>query len=79
MIAYASGLSYYYLLTLLITIVQTTLTRAFVDEKKVRAEMEANARKPRKKSGLMARLEAAQKQQEAAMRAQSKANARKRR
>jgi len=41
--------------------------------------MEANARKPRKKSGLMARLEAAQKQQEAAMRAQSKANARKRR
>lgn len=76
---YASGLSYYYLLTLLITIVQTTLTRAFVDEKKVRAEMEANARKPRKKSGLMARLEAAQKQQEAAMRAQSKANARKRR
>lgn len=76
---YASALSYYYLLSLLITIIQTTVTRHFVDEKKVRAEMEANARKPRKKSGLMARLEAAQKQQEAAMRAQAKANARKNR
>ena len=76
---YASALSYYYLLSLLITIIQTTLTRHFVDEKKVRAEMEANARKPRKKSGWMARLEEAQKQQEAAMRAQAKANARKRR
>ena len=75
---YASGLSYYYLLTLLITIIQTTIFRALVDEKKVRAEMEANARKPRKKSGLMARLEAAQKQQEAAMRAQAKKNARRR-
>ena len=71
--------SYYYLLSLLITIIQTTVTRHFVDEKKVRAEMEANARKPRKKSGFMARLEAAQKQQEAAMRAQAKANARKNR
>lgn len=76
---YASALSYYYLLSLLITIIQTTVTRHFVDEKKVRAEMEANARKPRKKSGFMARLEAAQKQQEAAMRAQAKANARKNR
>jgi len=76
---YASGLSYYYLLSLLITIIQTTITRHLVDEKKVRAQMEANARKPRKKSGFMARLEAAQKQQEAAMRAQAKANARKRR
>lgn len=76
---YASALSYYYLLSLLITIIQTTVTRHFVDEKKVRAEMEANARKPRKTSGFMARLEAAQKQQEAAMRAQAKANARKNR
>lgn len=76
---YASALSYYYLLSLLITIIQTTVTRHFVDEKKERAEMEANARKPRKKSGFMARLEAAQKQQEAAMRAQAKANARKNR
>lgn len=76
---YASALSYYYLLSLLITIIQTTVTRHFVDEKKVRAEMEANSRKPRKKSGFMARLEAAQKQQEAAMRAQAKANARKNR
>ncbi len=59
---YASGLSYYYLLSLLITIIQTYIFRHVVDEKKVRAQLLANAKKPRKKSGLMARLEAAQQQ-----------------
>ncbi len=69
---YASGLSYYYFLSLLITILQTWLTRKFVDENKVRAEMAANAKKPRKKTGFMARLEEAQRQQQAALRAQQK-------
>lgn len=69
---YASGLSYYYFLSLLITILQTWLTRKFIDEDKVRAEMAANAKKPRKKSGFMARLEEAQRQQQAALRAQQK-------
>ncbi len=69
---YASGLSYYYLLSLLITIIQTWIFRKVVDEKKVRAEMLANAKKPRKKSGLMARLEEAQRQQQAALRQQQK-------
>lgn len=67
---YASGLSYYYFISLLITIIQTYVVRKFVDEKKVRAQMLENAKKPRKKSGWMARLEEAQRQQQAAMRAQ---------
>ncbi|MDE5595786.1 MAG: membrane protein insertase YidC, partial [Muribaculaceae bacterium] len=67
---YAAGLSYYYFLSLLITIVQTWIFRKVVDEKKVRAEMLANAKKPRKKSGFMARLEEAQRQQQAALRQQ---------
>ncbi len=77
---YASALSYYYLLSLLITIIQTYVIRHWViKEDKVRAQMEANAKKPRKKSGFMARLEAAQKQQEAYMRQQQKQAAKKRR
>lgn len=67
---YASGLSYYYLLSLLITIIQTYIFRHVIDEKKVREQMLANARKPRKKSGFMARLEEAQRQAQAAQRQQ---------
>ncbi|MBR3951239.1 MAG: membrane protein insertase YidC [Bacteroidaceae bacterium] len=72
---YAAGLSYYYFLSLLITIIQTWAFRKFVDEKKVLAQMEANAKKPRKKSGFMARLEEAQRQQEALLREQRKQQA----
>ena len=76
---YAAGLSYYYFLSLLITILQTWIFRKLIDEKKVRAEMLANAKKPRKKSGLMARLEEAQRQQQAALRQQQKGNGKNRR
>ena len=76
---YASGLSLYYFIFLLTTILQTAAFRWFTNEDKLRAEMMANAKKPRKKSGFMARLEAAQKQQEALMREQAKQNARRRR
>lgn len=69
---YAAGLSYYYFLSLLITILQTYLFRRFVDEKKLRAKMAENAAKPRKKSGFMARLEEAQRRQQAALREQQK-------
>ena len=69
---YAAGLSYYYLVSLLITIGQTYAMRFFVDENKILAEMKANAKKPKKKSGFMARLEEAQRQQQAAMRQQQK-------
>ncbi len=69
---YAAGLSYYYLLSLLITIIQTYAFRKCINEKKVLAELEANKKKPRKKSGFMARLEEAQKQQQAMLREQQK-------
>ncbi len=71
---YAAGLSYYYFLSLLITIVQTYIFRACVNEDKVRARMMANAAKPKKKSGFMARLEEAQRQQQAMLREQQKKN-----
>ena len=60
---YASGLSYYYLISTLITIGQIYLIRSFVDDKKLLAQLNENRNKPRKKSGFMARLEAAQKAQ----------------
>lgn len=72
---YASGLSYYYFVSLLITIIQTWAIRKMIDEKKVLAQLEANARKPQKKSGFMARLEEAQRQQEALLREQRKQQA----
>lgn len=68
---YASGLSYYYFLSLLITILQTWFIRRFIiDEKKVREEMLSNAKKPRKKGWMARKLEEAQKQQEAIRRQQ---------
>ena len=70
---YASGLSYYYFLSLLITIIQTWAFRHFIDEDKVRAQLLANAKRPRKKSGFMARLEEAQRQQQAMLRQQQAA------
>ncbi|MDE7411507.1 MAG: membrane protein insertase YidC [Paramuribaculum sp.] len=69
---YAAGLSYYYFLSLLITIIQTYIFRKVVDEEKVRATMKANAAKPRKKSGFMARLEEAQRRQQAMLREQQR-------
>ena len=74
---YAAGLSYYYFLSLLITILMTYIFRACVDDKKVRAQMKANAAKPKKKSGFMARLEEAQRQQQAMLRQQQAKNKKK--
>ena len=75
---YASGLSYYYFLSLLITIIQTWIFRKCINEKKVRAELLANAKNPKKKKGgFMARLEEMQKKQEAIMREQAKQRAKK--
>lgn len=69
---YASGLSYYYFLSLLITIAQTYAFRFIIKEEDVRKAMAENAKKPRKKSGFMARLEEMQRQQQAMMREQQK-------
>ncbi|KGL53634.1 hypothetical protein HQ29_01515 [Porphyromonas canoris] len=59
----AAGLSYYYLMSMLITILQTYLFRLFVNEKKLLAKMEENKKKPIKKSKWMQRMEELQKQQ----------------
>ena len=69
---YASGLSYYYFLSLLITIATTYAVRATVKEEDVRAKMAEYNKKPKKKSGWMARLEEAQRRQQAALREQQK-------
>lgn len=69
---YAAGLSYYYFLSLLITIIQTYIFRKVVSEEKMRAKMAAAAKKPKKKSGFMARLEEAQRKQQQMLREQQK-------
>jgi YidC/Oxa1 family membrane protein insertase len=66
---YSSGLSYYYFLANLITILQTIIIQKFIiDEKKVLAQMEANKKKPAKpKTKWQQRLEDAQKMQQQRM------------
>lgn len=66
----ASGLTYYYLISTVITILQFLASRALINEEKVLAKLEENKKKPRKKSGFMARLEQMQKEQEKMMREQ---------
>ncbi len=76
---YAAGLSYYYFLSLLFTIIQTYAIRKwFVKEEDVRRAMKENAKKPQKKSGWMARLEEMQKEQQRMMREQQQKGGKKR-
>lgn len=60
----AAGLNYYYFISLLITIIQTLIFRYTINEEKLLAKLEANKKKPAKKSGFMARLEEAQRKQQ---------------
>ncbi|MDE5842351.1 MAG: membrane protein insertase YidC [Muribaculaceae bacterium] len=69
---YAAGLSYYYFLSLLITIAQTYAFRYFVKEESVRKAMAENAKKPKKTSKWMQRLEEMQREQQKMMREQQK-------
>lgn len=61
---YSSGLSYYYLLTNLITIVQMVVIRRMIDGQKVLRRLEANSDKKVKKNGFMERLERLQREQQ---------------
>ncbi len=62
-----AGLSYYYLLANVISILQMTLFKhLFVNEDKIRAQLLANMKQPKKKSKWQQRLEDMQKQQQAA-------------
>lgn len=69
---YAAGLSYYYFISLLITIIETYVCRLFVNESKVRALIAENARKPKKKGWFAQRLEEAQRQQKAMLEEQQR-------
>lgn len=74
---YSSGLNYYYFISLLASALTMWYLRRTTDDKKILEKLEANYRanknNPNKKpSGLAARLEALQKQQEAMMEAQRK-------
>lgn len=77
--SYPSGLSYYYFVSTLITILLTISFRKVVNEEKLLVQLEANKRKQKKKSGFMARLEQAQKMQEQQARQRAKENAKRRR
>ena len=78
---YAAGLSYYYTLSLGITVLQTMIFRWSVDDKKLLAQMEENARKraskPAKSGGLMERLAKIQQEQQRLAREQAKQQAKK--
>ena len=61
---YASALSYYYFLANIFTFSQMFFMRRFIDEKAIIAQLEANKKKPRKKSKFQKKLEELQRKQE---------------
>jgi YidC/Oxa1 family membrane protein insertase len=61
----------------LISIAQTLLSRYFINEKKLLAKLEANQKKPKKKSGFMQRLAEAQRVQQEQLRKQQQERDRK--
>ena len=70
---YSSGLSYYYLLANLFSILQTWIIQRFVvNEDKLLAQMEANKNKPKKKSKWLQKLEEASKKQQEEMKKRQK-------
>lgn len=71
---YASGLSYYYFVSTVITVGQTLLIRRFVDEEALLKQIKANQKKPVKKSKFAQRLEemARQQQQQQQLKSKSK-------
>ncbi len=65
--SYASGLTCYMFFSNIFNILQTVITKKFVfNQDKIRAELEIEKSKPKKKSNFQARLEEAMKQQQMA-------------
>ena len=62
--SFASGLSYYYFLTNMLTFGQMYAFRLMINEDKIRHKIEENKKKPVKKSGWQQRLEDMAKQQQ---------------
>lgn len=61
--SYSAGLSYYYMLVNVITFLQMYLFKVFLDDDKLRKQIEKAKLKPVKKSNFQKRLEEMQKQQ----------------
>ncbi len=62
---FASGLTCYLLFSNLFNIAQTIITKNFIiNQDKIKAELEAYRKKPKKKGGFQARLESAMKEQQ---------------
>jgi YidC/Oxa1 family membrane protein insertase len=69
---FSSALTYYYLLFNLLTFAQMFIFRMAVNENKLRAKMQANMKKPVKKSRWQLKMEALQKQQAQMLKEQQK-------
>lgn len=69
---YSSGLSYYYFIATLITILQTWIIRRFVDDKKLLQQIELAKTRPVKKSKFQQRLEEMQRMQQQRLKEQQK-------
>ena len=69
---FSAGLTYYYFLSNVITILQNEVFKRSIDEKKILAKLQANSSKTVKKSKFQQRLEQMQKQQQAMAQAKAK-------
>jgi YidC/Oxa1 family membrane protein insertase len=70
---YASGLTCYMFFSNLFNIIQTVVTKKYVfDDEKLRAELDIQKQKPKKKGGFQSRLEEAMKQQQELQKKQGK-------
>jgi len=65
--SFSAGLTYYYFLANVITIVQNEIFKRSINESKILAQLHANSAKPKKKSSFQERLEKMQRQQQAMM------------
>lgn len=71
---YGSGLTYYYFVSLLITIIINFVVKATVDEKKLLERIKENQKKPQSQSSWMQRMQEMQQKQKEMMEAQQKKN-----
>lgn len=70
--SYSSGLSYYYFIATLITIIQTWVIQRYVNDEKLLKQIELAKTKPVKKSKFQERLEQMQRMQEQRLKEQQK-------
>jgi len=67
--SFPAGLTYYYFISNVITILHNEIFKRSIDESKILAKLQANSAKPVKKSKFQERLEKMQKQQQAMVQA----------